>query len=218
MPILFLLLFCGTLLQDTEAYNLFSSGSDHSYGPAGTAEGIEMTIFPPKKIRYIRLWAGKSSVDDKVAILEVQPLRHPSSLASLPTGTSTASPTAGPVGNLAARPSSGSPTASPNTPPTTPTKKAKPPGTSGDPHFRTWTGEMFDFHGGCDLVLVDTPDFANGLGFSIHIRTKIKTWWSYIESAVIRIGDSTLEVQGNSQDKPMQYWIDGCDGNEIEHV
>jgi len=30
-----------------------------------------------------------------------------------------------------------------------------PSGTKGDPHFVMWNGKHFDFHGGCDLVLVD---------------------------------------------------------------
>jgi len=73
------------------------------------------------------------------------------------------------------------------------------PGTQGDPHFKTHGGEMYDFHGGCDLVLVDNPDFRDGLGMKIHIRTKIETWWSYVESAVIQIGDKTIEVNGGDQ-------------------
>jgi len=30
-----------------------------------------------------------------------------------------------------------------------------PSGTKGDPHFIMWNGRHFDFHGGCDLVLLD---------------------------------------------------------------
>lgn len=69
------------------------------------------------------------------------------------------------------------------------------PGTQGDPHFKTHGGEMYDFHGGCDLVLLDNPDFKDGLGMLVHIRTKIETWWSYVESSVVRIGDDeTIEI------------------------
>lgn len=50
-------------------------------------------------------------------------------------------------------------------------------GASGDPHINSWSGQTYDFHGGCDLVLLQDPDFANGLGLNIHIRTKIKTWY-----------------------------------------
>ena len=54
---------------------------------------------------------------------------------------------------------------------------------------------MYDFHGGCDLVLLENPEFMNGLGMTVHIRTKIETWWSYVESAVLKIGEETMEIQ-----------------------
>jgi len=77
-----------------------------------------------------------------------------------------------------------------------PMTKSSPPGTKGDPHFKTHGGEMYDFHGGCDLVLVDSPVFSDGLGLMVHIRTKISTWWSYVESSVVRIGEETVEITG----------------------
>ena len=78
-----------------------------------------------------------------------------------------------------------------------PMTTANPPGSKGDPHFKTHGGEMFDFHGGCDLVLVDNPDYKDGLGMTIHIRTKIETWWSYIQAAVVKIGDESFEIEMN---------------------
>jgi hypothetical protein len=74
----------------------------------------------------------------------------------------------------------------------------------GEPHFRTWSGEKFDFHGECDLVLVHNPDFANGLGLHIHGRTKIHHAWSSFESAAVKIGDDVLEVHGQTE-----QWING---------
>lgn len=71
---------------------------------------------------------------------------------------------------------------------------ASPPGAFGDPHFKTWTGEYYDFHGICDLVLVDAPEFDNGSGLSVHLRTKERYSYSYIESAAVKIGDDILEV------------------------
>ena len=68
--------------------------------------------------------------------------------------------------------------------------------------------------GGCDLVLVDSPRYANGAGLTIHIRTKIETWWSYIESAVVRIGDQTLELKGSESGDGPHYWINGIAGNK----
>lgn len=99
------------------------------------------------------------------------------------------------------------------TPPPAPTPAPTPspdPNSSGDPHFLTWGGEKFDFHGGCDLVLLDNPSFHDGLGMTIHIRTKINTWWSYIETAVVRVGNETLEITGG-EDK--RYLINGVRGD-----
>ena len=50
------------------------------------------------------------------------------------------------------------------------------------------------FAGECDLVLVHIDDFKNGLPLDIHIRTKIRYDYSYIESAALQIGADVLEV------------------------
>ena len=78
----------------------------------------------------------------------------------------------------------------------------------GDPHFKTWGGHKYDWHGICDSVLLTNPDFAHGLGMDIHIRTKQvpDTPGAFIESAVVRIGDETLEVMAG---KEHQAWING---------
>lgn len=44
---------------------------------------------------------------------------------------------------------------------------------------------------------------------TIHIRTKIVTWWSYIETAVVRIGNETIEVTGGEEHK---YFVNGVRG------
>lgn len=44
----------------------------------------------------------------------------------------------------------------------------------------------------------------------IHIRTKQVRWWSYVESAVIQIGNETLEVRGGLGSS--DYWINGNKG------
>ena len=155
-----------------------------------------------------------------------------------------------------------SPTMSPIESPTkSPTTHAA--SSSGDPHFKLWNGQKYDvsrhchihqtshvgkhftdvffssysttqFHGGCDLVLLKNSHFDKGLGLDIHIRTKIDTWWSFIESgrfdshlilisvnshlfflhicflfntAVVRIGDATLEVTGGQNGG--MFWING---------
>eukprot|EP00980_Cylindrotheca_fusiformis_P015012 scaffold4127_cov126-Cylindrotheca_fusiformis.AAC.8 len=70
-------------------------------------------------------------------------------------------------------------------------------GTNGDPHFRTWNGRHFEYHGQCDMILVKDEDFADGLGLEVQIRTKLVRFWSFIQNAAIRIGDDTLEMQGS---------------------
>lgn len=70
---------------------------------------------------------------------------------------------------------------------------------SGDPHFKTWTGEKFDYHGECDLVLVDNPTFNNGQGLKVHIRTTRVKYFSYIERIAIQIGDDILEFANDAE-------------------
>jgi hypothetical protein len=69
----------------------------------------------------------------------------------------------------------------------------------GDPHFKTWKNEHFEFHGQCDIVFTRVNNFAKraGIDLDIHIRTKMVRYWSYIKSAAIRIGDDILEVEGS---------------------
>ena len=46
----------------------------------------------------------------------------------------------------------------------------------------------------CDLVLVHAPEFAGGLGLDVHIRTRSRFSYSYIESAALKLGNDILEV------------------------
>lgn len=80
--------------------------------------------------------------------------------------------------------------------------------------MKKWNGDTFDFHGACDLVLLDNPTFHNGTGMTIHIRTKIVAWWSFIHSAVIRIGEDTLEVTGGTDRK---YLVNGVEGDNASN-
>lgn len=83
------------------------------------------------------------------------------------------------------------------------------PGGCGDPHFKTWQNEHYQYHGQCDLVLVKDATFADGLGLDIHIRTKLVRHWSYIKTAVIRIGNDILEIEGSGKrfDKEVHFWM-----------
>jgi hypothetical protein len=79
-------------------------------------------------------------------------------------------------------------------------------GCNGDPHFKTWRGQHFDYHGECDLVLLHSSAFESGLGLGldVHIRTKIRRGFSFISSAALRIGKDLLEVESQGV-----YWLNG---------
>jgi len=71
-------------------------------------------------------------------------------------------------------------------------------GAGGDPHFYTWSGNSYDFHGHCDLVLLNTPSMGErhgNKGLSIHIRSApFKIFFSFISDVAVRIGDDILEI------------------------
>ena len=73
-----------------------------------------------------------------------------------------------------------------------------PVNTISDPHFTTFNGKSFSFHGECDLVVLASPKFALGLGLDVHIRTtRVDSFshsYSYISGVAIRIGEDVLEV------------------------
>jgi len=57
------------------------------------------------------------------------------------------------------------------------------------------------------MILLKDPDFANGLGIEVQIRTKLVRHWSYIKNAAVRIGTEILEVEGNADaSKKFRYW------------
>lgn len=67
-------------------------------------------------------------------------------------------------------------------------------GAFGDPHFRTFSGHKFDYHGQCDLVLTSAPGFDHGEGLHVHIRTTQTDFYSSITAAAVKIGNDILEV------------------------
>jgi len=83
-------------------------------------------------------------------------------------------------------------------------------GATGDPHFIMWSSEKYDFHGVCDLVLLENPAFGLGKGMDIHVRTMKTRRWSYISSAVLRIGEDTFEVRRDG------YWLNGKKDASLE--
>jgi hypothetical protein len=82
-------------------------------------------------------------------------------------------------------------------------------GSLGDPHFKSWQGEHFEYHGQCDLVLATDKNFADGLGLDVQIRTKLVRFWSYIDRAAIRIGNDILEIEGvgDLEENEIRYWF-----------
>ena len=54
-------------------------------------------------------------------------------------------------------------------------------------------------------MLLQNPGFQEGLGMAIHVRTKQLKQFSYVSSAVLQIGDDTLEVMGDINKN--LYWI-----------
>jgi cysteine-rich repeat protein len=83
----------------------------------------------------------------------------------------------------------------------------------GDPHFKTWRGHRYDFHGECDLLMLHSSAFQSGLGLDIHIRTQMSprhSDMSYISSAAIRIGTDILEVESQGV-----YYLNGEYGADL---
>lgn len=70
---------------------------------------------------------------------------------------------------------------------------------SGDPHFKTWTGTKYDYHGECDLVLLDQPTFNNGQGLRVHIRTTRVKYFSFISTIAVQIGEDILEFENDAE-------------------
>jgi len=116
----------------------------------------------------------------------------------------TSSPTSGPTSLPTSSPTGG-PTSTPTAQP------ARYQGANGDPHFKTWSGERYDFHGICDLMLLSNPKFNDNLGMDIYIRSKKTKQWSFISTAVIRIGVETFEVSGRKDGDA--YWVNGIEGD-----
>lgn len=88
------------------------------------------------------------------------------------------------------------------------------PETGGDPHFKTWSGHWYDFHGECDLVAISSHELADtGLDMSIHLRTKGRYDWSFIESLAVNIGEDVLEVSAYGQ-----YFFNGVESARLPNM
>lgn len=60
------------------------------------------------------------------------------------------------------------------------------------------------------MTLLHAPTFAADMGLEINIRTKIRYQYSYIESAVVKIGEETLEVASFGE-----YYLNGVSNADL---
>jgi hypothetical protein len=85
-------------------------------------------------------------------------------------------------------------------------------GGSGDPHLKTWAYKNYDYHGGCDMVLTKNDDYADGKGLNVQIRTKVESFYSYIEKVAVKIGEDILEVDRKDEGR---FWVNGEETKEL---
>lgn len=152
------------------------------------AVGAGGVIFPRHRYPSTGTIWVKPAADQTPRVMPAQP---PAAAPSRVCGDGfTSAPTIAPTD---------APTDDPTESPTkAPTKESPGPGSgSGDPHFKTWSGDKYDYHGECDLVLVDQPSFSNGKGLKIHIRTERFKYFSYISNIAVMIGDDVLEFNND---------------------
>lgn len=84
---------------------------------------------------------------------------------------------------------------------------------SGDPHLKTWTGNKYDYHGECDLVLLDHPAFNNGQGLRVHIRTTRVKYFSFISTIAVQIGDDIVEFENDAEN----FLLNGVQPTQQKH-
>jgi hypothetical protein len=63
-----------------------------------------------------------------------------------------------------------------------------------DPHFQTYDGTSYSFHGECDLVMARSTKVGNTTGIDIHARTTKVDNWSLISNAAIKVGEDVFEI------------------------
>uniref|UniRef100_A0A7S3P468 VWFD domain-containing protein n=1 Tax=Amphora coffeiformis TaxID=265554 RepID=A0A7S3P468_9STRA len=73
----------------------------------------------------------------------------------------------------------------------------------GDPHFARWNKSHDSFHGECDLVMIHSENFHNGAGLDLHARTTIQDYFSFMETAALRVGETTMEFY------PKEIYVNG---------
>jgi len=95
-----------------------------------------------------------------------------------------------------------------------------------DPHVTPWgnnMGRSFDIpasKGGEDYILLSNPDYADGLGLEIQIRTQVNDHWSFVRAVGIRIGDETFEIEASASDYTAapRYWVNGKEHDTADTI
>lgn len=54
-----------------------------------------------------------------------------------------------------------------------------------------------------------------GFAHFLYSAFRIETWWSFIQSAVIKIGGQRLEFQGGEVGESPHFWVNGLQGGEV---
>eukprot|EP00526_Cylindrotheca_closterium_P010172 CAMPEP_0113616790 /NCGR_PEP_ID=MMETSP0017_2-20120614/8428_1 /TAXON_ID=2856 /ORGANISM="Cylindrotheca closterium" /LENGTH=381 /DNA_ID=CAMNT_0000526129 /DNA_START=69 /DNA_END=1214 /DNA_ORIENTATION=+ /assembly_acc=CAM_ASM_000147 len=151
---------------------------------------------------------GDEACDEFIDIVQNTATADITVITDGPTSGPTLDPTAGPTSPPTTAPVTPIIPSLPDVPDIPVSNAATDAGSQGDPHFKTWRNEHFEYHGQCDLVLVKDSKFAEGLGLDVQIRTKLVRFWSYIKSAAIRIGNDVFEVEGDAAGTvELRYWM-----------
>jgi hypothetical protein len=188
----------GPLLDDFRLIAASCEGDDHGDDFDFPVDDPVVDPLPPTEVPVETLPPTEAPVKAPTAAPTKAPTAAPT---KAPTAAPTKAPTAAPTKAPTAAPTK-APTAAPTKAPTkapitdgTTRSGDKPQtgGGGGDPHFKTWTGHKYDYHGECDLVLVHSPTFAGGRGLRVHIRTTRIKYYSYIERIAVQIGSDVME-------------------------
>lgn len=59
-------------------------------------------------------------------------------------------------------------------------------------------------------MLLDAPEFDNGLGLKVHVRTRLEGWYSSVDVVAVKIGEDILEITSGFGD--LSYWFNGEEG------
>lgn len=69
------------------------------------------------------------------------------------------------------------------------------PGSTGDPHLKSWTNREYSFNGKCDTVLLSVPDYTPTKELRVHARTdNFNQSYGWNTNLAFQIGSSTFEI------------------------